>query len=152
MHAHRQRTAFVAVGVAVALCLAGAAVAAVAGNASQMKQTVKVTEREYHIALSPTSAKAGSVTFEVHNAGKLEHKLDLAGGGLKATVALGAIEPGKTKSLTVKLTGGKLTLWCPVPGHAALGMKASMTVSGGSTAGSGAGTTTSQTSTGSAWG
>jgi uncharacterized cupredoxin-like copper-binding protein len=152
MHAHRQRTAFVAAGAAVALALSGAAVAAVATSNAQQKETVKVTEREYHIALSPSSAKAGSVTFVVHNAGKIAHKLDLAGGGLKGKVAFGAIEPGKTKEMTVKLTGGKLQLWCPIPGHAALGMKTSMTVSGGSTAGSGGSSTTSQTSTGSAWG
>jgi len=150
MHAHRQRTAFVAAGAAVALALSGAAVAAVASHTAAAKETVNVTEREYHIGISPSSAKAGSVTFVVHNAGKLAHKLDLAGAGLKATVAFPTIAPGKTRSLTVTLAGGKLSLWCPIPGHAALGMKTSMTISGGSAAGSSG--TPPQTSTGSAWG
>jgi hypothetical protein len=79
--------------------------------------------------------KAGSFTFRVHNAGKLVHKLDLAGAGLKSTLRVGTIAPGATRSVTVKLTGGKLSLWCPVPGHVALGMKTSLKVSGG-TAGS----------------
>ncbi|MFL5910072.1 MAG: hypothetical protein ACJ768_05820 [Gaiellaceae bacterium] len=150
MRAHRQRTAFVAAGVAVALALAGAAVAAVAAGGSAATATIKVTEREYHIGLSASTAKAGSVTFVVHNAGKIAHKLDLAGGGLKATVRTPSIAPGATRRVTVKLTGGKLSLWCPVPGHAALGMKTSLKVSGAAaTNTSGA---TSQTSTDSAWG
>jgi hypothetical protein len=135
MHAHRQRTAFVALGVAVALALAGAAAA-----------TIKVTEREYHIGLSAPSSKAGSVTFVVHNAGTIAHKLDIAGAGLRSTVKLPSLAPGATRKVTVEVTGGKLSLWCPVPGHAALGMKTSLKVSG-TAAGSGG-----TTSTGSAWG
>lgn len=145
MHKHRQRIAFVVAGLAVALALAGAAVAAVAAGGSTATATIKVTEREYHIALSTSSAKAGSVTFVVHNAGKIVHKLDLAGAGLKSTVKLPSIAPGTTRRVTVKLAGGKLSLWCPVPGHAALGMKTSLKVSG-TAAGSGG------TTTGSAWG
>jgi plastocyanin len=145
MRAHRQRTAFVALGVAVALALAGAAVAAVAAGSSAATVTIKVPERKYHIGLSASSTKAGSVTFVVHNAGAIAHKLDLAGAGLKSTVKLASIAPGATRRVTVKVTGGKLSLWCPVPGHAALGMKTSLKVSG-TAAGSGG------TSTGSAWG
>jgi len=117
---------------AVALALIGAAVAAVTARGSSTATVVRVTEREYHIALSPASAKAGSFTFHVHNAGKIAHKLDLAGAGLKSTVRVPTIAPGATRSVTVKLTGGKLSLWCPLPGHAALGMKTSFKVSGGS--------------------
>lgn len=139
--------AFAAAGLAVALALSGAAVAAVAAHSSAARTTVKITEREYHIGLSTTSVKAGKVTFKVHNAGKLVHKLDLAGAGLKSTVKMSAIHPGATRSMTVTLAGGKLSLWCPVPGHAALGMKTSLKVSGG-TGTTGGGTT----STGTGWG
>ena len=127
------RTLFIA---AVALSLAGAAVAAVAARGSSSAATIKVTETEYHLALSTTSVKAGTFTVSVHNAGKILHKLDLAGGGLKATVRFPGIAPGATRSMTVKLTGGKLSLWCPVPGHAALGMKTSLKVAGGTASGS----------------
>jgi iron uptake system component EfeO len=129
--------AFAAAGVAVALALAGAAVAAVAAGGSTTKTTIKVTEREYHIAISTSSARAGTVTFSVHNAGKVAHELDLAGGGLKSTAHLATIAPGKTRTVTLRLTGGTLSLWCPVPGHAALGMKTSLKVTGGATATSG---------------
>jgi iron uptake system component EfeO len=134
----------------VALALAGAAVAAVAAGGSAATATIKVSEREYHIGLSASSAKAGSVTFVVHNAGTIVHKLDLAGAGLKSTIKVPSIAPGATRKVTVKLAGGKLSLWCPVPGHAALGMKTSLKVSGAAAAGSSG--ATSQTSTDSAWG
>jgi len=117
--------------------LTGATGAAIAAHGSVSATTIRVTEREYHIALSATSAKAGTFTFTVHNAGKIVHKLDLAGAGLKSTVRLPSIAPGATRSVTVKLTGGKLSIWCPVPGHAALGMQTSFKVSGGTTSGSG---------------
>ena len=112
------------------LALAGAAFAAVAARGSSTASVLKVKETEYHLALSSTSLKAGTYTVSVHNAGKILHKLDLAGGGLKTTVRLPGIAPGATRSVTVKLTGGTLSLWCPVPGHAALGMKTSLKVAG----------------------
>ena len=149
MHAGRQRMAFAAAGAAVALALAGAALAAVAAGGSTSNTTIKVTEREYHIAISTSSAKAGTVTFSVHNAGKVAHELDIAGGGLKSTAHLTTIAPGKTRTLTLELTGGKLSLWCPVPGHAALGMKTSLKVTGGTAATSG---NPPPTQTGEAWG
>jgi VCBS repeat-containing protein len=122
---------------AIVLALVGAGGAALAARGSTAATTIRVTEREYHIALSATTAKAGTFTFRVHNAGKIVHKLDLAGAWLKATVRVPSIAPGATRSVTVKLTGGKLSLWCPVPGHAALGMQTSFKVSGGTTSGSG---------------
>jgi uncharacterized cupredoxin-like copper-binding protein len=126
---------------AVALALAGGAVAAVAAHGSAGAATVKVTESEYHIRLSTKSLPAGSIRFVVHNAGKVEHKLDLAGAG-HATVSFGTIAPGATRTKTVRLSGGTISLWCPIPGHAALGMKTSLKLTGS------AGTTTS----GSTWG
>lgn len=120
----------------VVLALAGAAVAAVAAHGSSTASVIKVTETEYHLAVSPASLKAGTFTVSVHNAGKVLHKLDLSGGGLKTTVRVPGIAPGATRSVTVKLTGGTLSLWCPVPGHAALGMKTSLKVAGGTASGS----------------
>src|SRR5262245_52438143 len=58
----QKRTPFLAAGLAVALALAGAALAAtVSRTGTATTTTIKVTEREYRIALSATSAKAGSV-------------------------------------------------------------------------------------------
>jgi hypothetical protein len=93
----------------------------------------------------------------VHNAGHIAHELDLSGAGLR-TVHVAAIAPGKTRSVTVKLNGGTLSLWCPLPGHASLGMKASLTLqgatasSGGTPGGTTTGGTTTGDSSGEAWG
>jgi plastocyanin len=134
-----------------ALALAGAAVAGVVAHASASKTTIRVTEREYKISLSTTHAAAGPVRFEIKNTGKLAHALSIAGTGVTAKTK--PIQPGKTAVLLVTLKSGAYSLWCPVPGHAALGMKAKVTVS---TAGGGAtpATTSSDTSTdsGAAWG
>jgi uncharacterized cupredoxin-like copper-binding protein len=142
-----RRTPFLAAGLAASLALAGAAVAAVASHGSTVTTTIKVTEREYHIALSATSAKAGSVTFVVRNTGKIAHRLSVAGAGLTRPVSTPSIKPGTTRSLTVKVAGGKLSLWCPVPGHAALGMKTALKVAGES-ATTGGGAYPAPTSTG----
>ena len=135
----------------MALALAGAAVAAVAARTSSIASaaTVKVTESEYHIRLSTKSVPAGNVTFVIHNAGAIVHKLDIAGGG-HGVVAVGTIAPGATRTKTVKLAGGTISLWCPIPGHAALGMRASLHAAGPA-APSSPGTTTSTTSN-TAWG
>jgi uncharacterized cupredoxin-like copper-binding protein len=141
----RRQTALVSAAFAVALALAGAAVAAFQGRAASAATTIKVTEREYHIALSTTTPKAGTITFAIHNAGHLTHQFDVSGGGLKAIAKASAIAPGKTKTLTVKLGGGKVSVWCSVPGHAALGMKATLKVSGAAAAPAGAATTPGST-------
>ena len=155
MRKNRQTLAFVVAGVTVALTVAGAAVAALGGRAATAATTVKVTEREYHIALSTTTPPAGTIAFKIHNAGHLTHQFDVSGGGLKAVARAGSIAPGATRTLTVKLSGGTVKVWCPVPGHAALGMKATLRVKGstGAATGGTGGTSTSPTTTsGYTWG
>ena len=130
MHRKRQSMALLAAGFAVALALAGAATAALLGRTTTATTTVKVTEREYHIALSTTTPAAGTVVFKIHNAGHIAHQFDVSGGGLTKIAKAGTILAGATKSLTVKLSGGTVKVWCPLPGHAALGMKATLKVKG----------------------
>lgn len=150
--------ALFAAAVAVALALAGAALAAaISHGRAGAATTIKVTEREYRLTLSKRTAAAGTVTFTVHNVGHLKHALAVSGGGLSGVKKLGAIAPGKTRTLTVKFTqDGTVSVWCPMPGHAALGMKTSLKVSGGAAAPApvgGGSTTTGDTSTGGdAWG
>jgi len=153
MHGKRQKLALVAAGIAGLLAVTGAAVAAVHGHAGARATTVKVTEREYSIGLSAKSLPAGTVRFSVHNAGHIPHQLDLSGAGLPRTVHVATIAPGKTRSVTVKLTGGTLALWCPLPGHASLGMKASLKLQGATPApATTTGGTTTGDSSGDAWG
>jgi uncharacterized cupredoxin-like copper-binding protein len=86
--------------------------------------TVQVTEREFKIALASTELKAGTVTFEVKNVGKVQH--DLAIVGMKEKTKL--ISPGASSNLTVTLKPGTYELYCSVPGHKAAGMDVKITV------------------------
>jgi len=112
-------------GVALAVAafaLAGPALAGPAHTAKKAGTTVKVTATEFKFVLSPSSAKAGAITFTIVNKGKLAH--DFAIGGKKSAL----IQPGKTGKLTVTLRAGSYPYKCTVPGHAAAGMKGTFTV------------------------
>ena len=124
-----------------ALAVAGAAVAGVVAHASASKTTIRVTEREYKIRLSTTHAAAGPVRLEVKNTGRYAHALAISGAGVKTKTKL--IKPGKTAVLLVTLRQGVYSLWCPVPGHAAQGMKATLSLAGSKAASTTSTTTTS---------
>ena len=126
------------VAAALAVALLGALAAGVVAHASASTKTIKVTEREYKIGLSTRKGAAGSVLFVIRNTGKLTHQFAIAGPGVK-TKKSPMIRPGKTVRMKVTLKAGKYSIWCPQPGHAALGMKAAVT-GPGSTAGAGGGT------------
>ncbi len=83
---------------------------------------VTVTATEFHFKLSKTSVPHGSVTFTLVNKGKLAHDFKIAG---KKTVL---VKPGKSAKLTVTLKAGKAAYLCTVAGHAAAGMKGTLTV------------------------
>jgi plastocyanin len=134
---------------ALALALAGAAVAGVVMHRSAHGSRIVVALREYRITLKGTAA-AGKTTFAVTNRGKIAHSFAISGPGTAKKRIAGTIAPGQTKTLTVTLAAGTYTVWCPVPGHAALGMKATLHVTGSSVSGT-AGTTTSGGNGGS-WG
>jgi nitrite reductase (NO-forming) len=83
---------------------------------------VTVTATEFKFKLSKTSVPHGSVTFTVVNKGKLAHDFKISG---KKTPL---IKPGKSAKLTVTLKAGKAAYLCTVAGHAAAGMKGTLTV------------------------
>jgi uncharacterized cupredoxin-like copper-binding protein len=142
---------------ALVVALLGAAAAGVVAHAGASTKTITVTEKEFRIVLSAKTASAGSVRFVVKNTGKISHALELSGPGLaKKKTAL--IKPGGSSVLTATVKAGSYSLWCPVPGHAAQGMKAKLTVTGASSlggTGTGGGPTTPDgmtTDGGTAWG
>jgi uncharacterized cupredoxin-like copper-binding protein len=134
---------------ALAVALLGASVAGVVAHANTATKTINVTEKEFHIGLSTKTGAVGSVRFVVKNTGKLSHALEISGPGVK-NKRTPLIKPGKSATLTVTLSDGTYTLWCPVPGHAAQGMKTTLTVGAMHTGGT---TTTTPTTTsgGQAW-
>jgi uncharacterized cupredoxin-like copper-binding protein len=98
---------------------------ALPATAKPQATTVTVTEgkpAEFAIKLSTKTVKAGSVTFKVTNSGNLPHDFKIGG---KKTALL---SPGKSATLTVTLKAGKAAYDCTVSGHAAAGMKGTLTV------------------------
>jgi uncharacterized cupredoxin-like copper-binding protein len=118
---------------ALALALAGAAVAGVVAHATANVKTIKVTEKEFKITVAGKPA-AGADRFVIKNTGHFAHALSLAGPGIK-TKRTPLIKPGTSAVLNVTLKSGRYTLWCPVPGHAAEGMKTSFKIAGAATGG-----------------
>jgi uncharacterized cupredoxin-like copper-binding protein len=86
---------------------------------------VPVSETEFKITLASTNFKAGEITFEVKNDGKIPHDLAIKGTTDKTKL----IQPGGTAELKVTLKPGKYELYCTVPGHEAAGMRLNITVS-----------------------
>ena len=86
---------------------------------------VPVSEIEFKITLGSTDLKAGEITFEVKNDGKIPHDLAIKGTSDKTKL----IPAGGTAELKVTLKAGKYELYCTVPGHEAAGMKLNITVS-----------------------
>jgi plastocyanin len=116
-----------AAAIGSVLALAGAALAAAAFGSTTTAQKLKITERDYTLAFTPRSMAPGSVTFVVHNAGRVAHALAVSGPGL-ATVRTTSIAPGATRTLRVTLGQGTFKLWCPLGRHAASGMKMTLRV------------------------
>ena len=85
--------------------------------------TVKVSGTEMKFALNVKSVPKGSVTFLFINKGKVVHDFKIAG---KKTPKLAS---GKSAKLLVRFAkAGKYPFLCTLPGHAAAGMKGSLTV------------------------
>ena len=89
--------------------------------------TVQVSEKEYSVSVAGgNELTPGNHAFDVANTGKIQHDLAVEGGGGEKKTPL--IDPGKTAKLAVALKPGKYKLYCTVPGHEQLGMKAEVTV------------------------
>jgi uncharacterized cupredoxin-like copper-binding protein len=78
---------------------------------------------EFHFVLSKKSVPKGAVTFTVTDKGALPHDFKIAGKRTKL------LSPGQSAKLTVTFTkAGKYPYQCTVSGHAAAGMKGTLTV------------------------
>jgi mono/diheme cytochrome c family protein/uncharacterized cupredoxin-like copper-binding protein len=111
--------------IALAIC---AAVAAPLAASTATSATIKVTvgkPREMAFTITPSKVSAGTVTFQVTNAGKVAHAFQvcaspLAGSASKcAGPKTATIAPGKTARLVAKLGIGKHEYLDPVTGHSA---------------------------------
>jgi hypothetical protein len=89
-----------------------------------------VTAREYGFTLSRPKLDAGPSIIQLHNFGEDPHDLELQRVGGRTVSDLGEVLPGATGSLELRLRRkSRYKLWCSIPGHAELGMKASLRTS-----------------------
>jgi len=126
----RRTTTTAVAGLAVLLlagCGTGGGPAAPAGSASA--GAIVVTAKEYSFTPSALTAKAGSVTFHVTNAGNEVHEFEI----FKGETVVDEVEdivPGVSRDLTVNLEAGDYTFVCKLNGHDTQGMKGTLTVTG----------------------
>ena len=122
MTTFRKGSLLVALTALVALV---ASVSALGGPSSTAATTVDVTlgkPGEFRITVSKKTIVKGATTFKVVNKGGLSHDFKIAG---KKTVTL---KTGKTDTLKATLKKGTYQYMCTLPGHAAGGMKGTLTV------------------------
>ncbi|MGA2932229.1 MAG: plastocyanin/azurin family copper-binding protein [Acidimicrobiales bacterium] len=160
--ARRRRVAFPQVGglhprrspfPLAALAAAGVATAALGvvpaapAGASSSPTVVKAVETDFHIALSKSTFSPGKYTFVAQNKGQVTHSLEITGPGLSDARAKN-ISPGHATKLTVTFKKGAYDIFCPIPGHKAMGMNVNIVVGGAATKSSGGGGTTTTSHSG----
>ncbi len=89
-----------------------------------------VTAREFSFTLSKPKLDAGQSIIQLYNYGEDPHDLELQRVGGPTVKDLGEVLPGETGQLATKLRRkSTYTLWCSIPGHADLGMVATLKTS-----------------------
>lgn len=89
---------------------------------------VQVTAVEYHFTLSRTNVPAGKVIFDFVNHGQDEHNLNVAPGEEPAVGSLANAPAKGVEQLQLQLRPGTYTLFCSLPEHEKIGMKATLVV------------------------
>lgn len=92
-----------------------------------------VTATEFRLALSRPSVTRGVVVVELHVAGEDPHdlalqRLDRRGRPTGRTYRIARVGPGALGDGEFRLTAGTWRLECTIPGHARMGMKATLRV------------------------
>lgn len=89
-----------------------------------------VTAREWSLSLSRPKLDSGKAIVDLYNYGEDPHDLRLQRGGSKRVYKFAEVEPGEGGRLEMKLRrASRYRLWCSLPNHAELGMKARLRVS-----------------------
>jgi uncharacterized cupredoxin-like copper-binding protein len=115
---------FALVGITAVVLVS--ALPALAQSGARQATAVTVTAgkpSEFHFTLSKTKVPHGPVTFTIKNQGALPHDFKIGGKVTKL------ISPGQSAKLSVTFAkAGKFQYLCTVSGHAAAGMKGTLTV------------------------
>jgi hypothetical protein len=89
---------------------------------------VQVVAREFSLALSRPSIKAGNAIIELANFGQDAHDLRLQRVGGKKIYGWPIAQSGAVEDRTLRLVPGRYLLWCSLGNHRALGMLAALLV------------------------
>jgi hypothetical protein len=89
---------------------------------------LQVIEVEYRLMLSRGEVKAGPVDLEAIDRGMDPHDLRLQAQGASVEIAAPELSSGQRWDGTVRLRPGVYRLWCSLPEHAKLGMRATLRV------------------------
>jgi uncharacterized cupredoxin-like copper-binding protein len=111
--------------------------------ATPLSRNVDVTLAQFAVSPSAATARAGKVTFRVHNAGTITHEfvvirtpraaadLPVKSGRAIETGNIGEtgdLQPGGTRAVTLNLPAGHYALICNLPGHYLAGQHTDFTV------------------------
>jgi uncharacterized cupredoxin-like copper-binding protein len=116
--------------VAVVVASLGVTAAGVAKSKPPQNRSLTADKNgELKFNKTKFTVKAGKVRLVMTNpkSSGQQHGIAVKGNGLDKDGKI--VNPGKTSTVTVTLKKGKTyTFYCPVPGHAAAGMKGKITV------------------------
>jgi glucose/arabinose dehydrogenase/uncharacterized cupredoxin-like copper-binding protein len=93
---------------------------------TDVTNTVQVSLIEWSIEM-PNQLPAGSITFEVTNAGARQHNFEIEGQGIDEVFDQN-LQSGDKNTMTVELPPGEYRVYCPVGNHAGQGMELTLTV------------------------
>jgi uncharacterized cupredoxin-like copper-binding protein len=100
-----------------------------AASASGQTVRIKASPTALKFNVKTLHVRHGRVTIVMSNprSGSLAHGVGVSGRGVRRVGR--TVNPGSTSRVTVTLKKGRYTFFCPVPGHAAAGMKGTVVVS-----------------------
>jgi hypothetical protein len=113
------------------VALVGALLASLASPAqARAPARMLVEAREYHFVLSRTALHAGPAIIQLADRGEDPHDLRLVkiGSVGARAAAIPQVLPGGVGEWRGTLTRGRWKLYCTLPGHAKLGMRAVIAV------------------------
>jgi len=127
--ARRTRLGLAAIALAAALLWVGLLRPSPADSASGQTVRIKASPTVLKFNVRTLHVRHGRVTIIMSNprSGSLPHGVGVKGKGVQRVGK--QVPPGGTSRVTVTLKRGRYTFFCPVPGHAAAGMKGTVIVS-----------------------
>jgi hypothetical protein len=108
--------------------------AAAGGRRASADQPARllVAASEYRLTLSRARIRPGVAIVQLQNQGEDDHDLRLRRISRLArpTARWSLTRPGRLSELELRLSPGRYRLWCSLPGHRRLGMRAVLRVAG----------------------